>query len=364
MKRPRSRVSRGVPRKRKLTRRRLGAARRPGPTAAPQPASYWINRAHTAGCAAASAATHLRSVDEAVSSEHERANRAWSIWCDAAGVAPWQIYHTAAAAFLEGWRTIAGGYDRRWVLCPTSKSIGVVVTVMNEQETIPAIIAELQRLPLQEMIFVVNGSTDESFERIRNQCSGVIVHYDAPLGHDVGRSIGAKLADTDILLFLDGDLPLTAEQLVPFIAAIGQGADVALNNISPFLGVFGARDQVTIVKEFLNRAMDRADLAANSLTAVPHALSREAVLRVGAASLSVPPKAQVLSIECGLKIVCPASVDVISVNRRRAHNTGGNNTVAQMIVGDHIEALKTAMSRRGPRLTFPDQLRQRHHTTP
>ena len=263
---------------------------------------------------------------------------------------------------MEGWRSVAGGYDRGWTLLPTTKRVTAIVTVMNEQDTVPAVIAELSRLPLQETIYVINGSTDDSYPRIRNQSAGVIVHYDAPLGHDVGRAVGARLADADILLFLDGDLPVKAEQLVPFIAAVADGADLALNDLSPYLGVFAARDSVSMVKEFVNRAMGRADLKANSLTAVPHAMSREAVQRIGAAHLAVPPLAQVLAIEHGLRIVCPDSIDVISGNRVRATNSGSNNAVARMIIGDHIEALKTAMDRRGVRLAYPDQLRQRHHS--
>ncbi|WP_157272768.1 glycosyltransferase family 2 protein [Paenibacillus daejeonensis] len=352
-------VRKGPAAKRKPLRRKGVVRRRARAPVSQQHAAYWAGRAYTAGCAAATAAANHRSVEAPGESEHARVNEAWATWCQAAGKPPWTLYSAAAARFMEGWRSMAGGYDQRWVLVPTTKTIGVVITVMNEQETVGAIIAELQRLPLHEMIFVVNGSTDASFERIRNQSSSIIVHYDEPLGHDVGRAVGAKLADSDILLFLDGDLPVKAEQLVPFVAAISEGSDVALNDISPLLGLFAVRDKVTVVKEFVNRAMGRADLAANSLTAVPHALSREALLRIGAPQLSVPPKAQVIAIEQGLKLVCPASVDVISGNRIRSQNTGGNNAVAQMIVGDHIEALQAAMQRRGARLGFPDQLRQR-----
>lgn len=353
---------------RRKTRRgsgRRGSARRRAGRAVPSRSiAYWLESAYTAGVAAASAAVNHQAAEERDESEHGRVNEAWATWCAASGKLPWSVYYSAAARFMEGWRSVVGGYDRGWVLLPTAKSVAAIVTVMNEQDTVPAIIAELQRLPLQESIYVINGSSDDSFARIRNQSAGVIVHYDAALGHDVGRAIGARLSDAEILLFLDGDLPVRAEQLVPFIAAIGDGADLALNDISPYLGVFAARDGVTMVKEFVNRAMGRSELEANSLTAVPHAMSREALRRIGTAQLAVPPKAQVLAIDHGLRIVCPASIDVIATNRVRSSNSGTNNAVARMIIGDHIEALKAAMDRRGVRLGCPDQLRQRHHIQP
>ncbi|GIO98821.1 hypothetical protein J14TS5_39070 [Paenibacillus lautus] len=234
--------------------------------------------------------------------------------------------------------------------------------MMNEKDTILQLLEQLHRLPLHEIIFVVNGSTDESFEMIRNQSKAIIVHYKQALGHDVGRAVGAKLADSEILLFLDGDVPILAEHLVPFIDAIEQGSDIALNDISPLIGMFSNRDYVTIVKEFINRSMGRADLEANSLTAVPHAIKKEAAQIIGYANLSVPPKAQVIALEKGLKINAPASVDVITKNRLRARNVGLQNAVSDLIIGDHIEALKTAFDLKGPRLSFTDQIRQRQLT--
>ncbi|KKO54344.1 hypothetical protein XI25_09570 [Paenibacillus sp. DMB20] len=237
--------------------------------------------------------------------------------------------------------------------------MAAIVMVMNEKDTILQVIEQLQRMPLHEMIFVVNGSTDESFEMIRNQSDATIVHYQRALGHDVGRAIGAKLADSDILLFLDGDFPVMAEQLVPFIDAIERGTDIALNNITPYIGLFSGRDAVTTVKEFLNRSMSRGDLEANSLTAVPHAMRKEAAGMIGYGNLAIPPKAQVIAIEKGLSISAPASVDVITRNRIRARNVGPNNVVSDMIIGDHIEALKAVIDSKGSRLSFPDQIRHR-----
>lgn len=318
----------------------------------------WNERAYAAGY---QEAAHEVSTT-ADTPPHIKVNESWNRWYHSVKPLPWTVYHAAASKFVEGHSKHSGIYLGNAVLLPTDKRVAAIVLVMNEKDTIIKLLEQLHRLPLHEIIFVVNGSTDESFEMIRNQSKAIIVHYQQALGHDVGRAVGAKLADSEILLFLDGDVPILAEHLVPFIDAIEQGSDIALNDISPLIGMFTNRDYVTIVKEFINRSMGRADLEANSLTAVPHAMRKEAAQIIGYANLSVPPKAQVIALEKGLKINAPASVDVITKNRLRARNVGQQNAVADLIIGDHIEALKTVFDIKGPRLSFMDQIRQRQLT--
>jgi hypothetical protein len=271
----------------------------------------------------------------------------------------WQHYNSAARDYCRSYAELTGIPAVDWVIIPTDKSVSVVMTAMNEEETVSSVLEQLKRLPLEEIVVVVNGSTDRTFQTIRQRSDALIVHYPHALGYDVGRAIGAKLTRSDIVVFVDGDFPIQAEQLVPFIAAVDKGMDVALNQLGPYLGSFSEWDSVSMVKQFLNSALGRADLLANSLTAVPHALSRKAIETIGPANLVVPPKAQALALMNGLNIGAPWSVDVISMNRHKERNTGLRNPVAELIIGDHVEALDKAMELRGGRLTFPDTIRKR-----
>ncbi|MCZ8513583.1 glycosyltransferase family A protein [Paenibacillus filicis] len=273
--------------------------------------------------------------------------------------APRHHYSKAAAGYVRGFFHAKGRPAPDWVLLPTDKSVAAVISTMNEQSTIGALLKELGRLPLDETYVIVNGSTDRSFEEARKIPSAVVLSYPDPLGHDVGRVVGAKLAQSDIVLFLDGDIPVEAEKLIPFIHGVDRGLDLSLNNISPFLKPFHKRDQVTYLKEFLNASLGRPDLAANSLTAVPHALSRKAIQVLGPQELSVPPKAQAKAVYSGLSIGSPGSIDVIRANKRRKSNQGHHNQVADLIIGDHVEAFKLAEELAGARLGFADELRKR-----
>ncbi|MCM3626015.1 glycosyltransferase [Paenibacillus glycanilyticus] len=266
----------------------------------------------------------------------------------------------AMKAFLEGYFSVRRGESTpNWVLLPTHKKVAAVVMAMNEEQSIMSTIRELERLPLHEIIVVVNGSTDSSLMMARTSGKAVVLHYNEALGHDVGRAIGAKITNSDIVLFLDADIPISAEQLVPFVLAASRGVDVVLNDLSRHVGMFTDWDEVTIMKYFLNRSNNRDDLSVNSMTAIPHALTRKAIEIIGSANLAVPPKAQAIALQRGLRVGFGGSVNVFKRNRHRKDNVGMSNPISKLIMGDHLEALGWAMDEISPRLKYIDSRRDR-----
>jgi hypothetical protein len=289
-------------------------------------------------------------------------NQKWAHWFLAKKIkrVAWKSYCSAAQRFKSGFCQKAYKKRPQLLLLPTEKKVAVILSVINEGRTISQILDQLQRLPLEEIIVVVNGSKDGTFTILRNHpTKPIIIHYESALGYDIGRAIGAKASQADILVFIDGDMIIRSEQILPYVHAVELGADIALNDLTPYMPGFNRRDSISIIKEFLNRSLGRADLKANSLTAVPHALSRKACEVIGYSSFAIPPMAQVIAIQQGLKVIAPYGVNVFQKNKIKALNTGVGNVVEQMIIGDNLEALYTAMKLQGERLRMPDMLRQR-----
>ena len=228
--------------------------------------------------------------------------------------------------------------------------LSVIISARDEEETLFQVLKQVLRLRPSEIIVVLNGCTDNSFQRARLCKQAIVVHCPESAGHDVGRSIGAKLSQGDIVLFLDGDMIIPAPQLAVYAAAIDQGVDVALNDIDPLLPVFAKWDDVTRCKLFLNSILGRIDLGTASMTAVPHALSRRAVEAIGYQHLMVPPKAHAIAIMENLQVKKAGTVNVITHNRLRRTNTGEGNAMAMLISGDHSEALQEVLARSGGRL--------------
>jgi len=263
-----------------------------------------------------------------------------------------------STAFAHGY---AAGDNllRHYIPLPLRRTTAAVVVASNERRTLNAVLAQLMRLPFGEIVVVLNGCSDGSFTAMEHDPRLIKLNYPERLGHDVGRALGAAVTIKDTVLFVDGDMALPAEDLGAFLVAVEQGSDVALNDITPFLPSFAKQDSVTYSKMFLNMSLGRTDLLANSLTAVPHALSRRAIDALGHASLIIPPKAHALALVRGLTVTAPYSVNVVKNNRIRSTNTGSANSVAGLILGDHIEALAEVMKIYGPRLKFTRMTRSK-----
>lgn len=307
----------------------------------------WGQLEHRAGQAGYSAA----SGQAESSHSYEHLQSSFEEWFKEAvkGKLSWRSILTISKAYRRGYNTIARP-PLPGIPLPLRGTVSAVVAASNEEKTIAAVIAELSRLPIQEIIVILNGCKDSSFHSIEKNDRVTVISYPQRLGHDVARGIGASLAAGDAVLFVDGDIVLAAEDLAAFVLEIDKGTDVALNNISPYLPPFSKQDDVTRSKMFLNYMLGRPDLQANSLTAIPHALSRRAITVLGGKSLIVPPKAQALAIVQGLTIRAPQSVDVVRKNRIRSENAGAGNEVARLILGDHFEALDEVMRLKGSRL--------------
>lgn len=339
-------------------KRRMKFRRRPGRAAS----RAILHRAYQLGKTAAKEMAIKQPLGEF---QLKDMNNRWNHWFNIHqyNKLPWRRYIELCQSFFSGVSSESKIAAEDYLLLPTDKTVSVVVNAMNEEHTIAMVLKQLKRLPFHEVIIVINGTHDATYEIVRNNSKAIVLHFNEPLGHDVGRALGAKISRSDILLFLDGDIPINAEQLLPFIGAVDSGLDVALNRITPYLQNFSKRDGVTIVKQLLNRVLGRADLGADSLTAIPHALSRKAIETIGHVNLVVPPKAQAIAIKKGLSVGAPAGVNVVTNNRLRKTNIGVQNPVSDLIVGDHIEALHYIAAQEGVRMAYPDEIRKRSYLT-
>lgn len=277
------------------------------------------------------------TMDADLVNQHARA--AWQAYtADQPGLEQWEDAMQAGKAFMQGYAQ-SSGRSPDIVPLALRHTAAAVVCACNEERTLGQVLIQLKRLPLRDIVVVLNGTTDNSLERVMQQPGITLVYEPDRAGHDVGRALGVKMTDAETVLFVDGDMVVPAEELAPFLFAVDRGQDVVLNNLTSLLPPFAKQDEVSRIKAYLNHTLGRRDLGSNSMTAVPHAVSRRMIEMVKPASLAVPPKAQMLAILHGLQVSAPSQVDVIRSNRLRPGNTGSNNEVARLILGDHLEAL-------------------------
>lgn len=259
--------------------------------------------------------------------------------------------------YAEGFMAELNLPSQGWL--PVAKRHSAAAVVLTSEGLTIAAIQELLRLPLEEIIVVLEATGEKGFADIRRLPGITIVHMTESLGQDVGRAVGAKLTKAETILFTNGSFVIPAERLVPLLAAVDSSADVALSDTSGSLGLFSQWDDISRVKAFMNWSLGRPDLLASSVADLPHAWSRRAIQLVGAAALAVPPVAHHLAIQHKLRIFnCLVQKAAYGAGRRPIAPFADTVT-ERLIVGDHIEALTAAMELRGSRLSYLDRARTR-----
>ncbi len=92
--------------------------------------------------------------------------------------------------------------------------ITVIVPVFNESENVASLLAEIvaatAKVPIREIIYVNDGSTDDTLRCLQEHLDSVpalrIIHHDRRLGQSAAFPSGASAAKQELLVFLDGDL--------------------------------------------------------------------------------------------------------------------------------------------------------------
>lgn len=255
---------------------------------------------------------------------------------------------------------------------PTRPPVVACLSALNEERTIQDVLEQISLCPLVDAaLVVVNGSSDRTAALAKAKAGAgrlrvLVREIPEPLGHDVGRAVAAQWAlaeEAAVLVFLDADFAVRANDIAPFVVAVEGGVDVALNALTPLVGGWGALLPTASARVALNAFLGRPDLGVDGLVAVPHALSRRAVLTIGPATLAIPPLAHARAIMSGLHVKAVHTVDVITPNRRSAERPRPTNRAEMvgLILGDHLEAVAEVIARRGPRGGFPDLDRKRDH---
>ncbi len=168
----------------------------------------------------------------------------------------------------------------------TSMRVSVVIPVHNEASTLSKVLVEVRKLEPYEIIIVDNGSTDGTKEiALQHNCR--VIYYRYSLGNDVGRAIGAREAKGEIVLFLDGDIVMKSEELYNFIKGIQQGHEIVLNNLTWSVYLKMRPHYTTVGKYMLNRYLNKKEFVVGSLIAIPHAISREVIEKLGWWNLAI-----------------------------------------------------------------------------
>lgn len=245
------------------------------------------------------------------------------------------------------------GFDMSVVPVPLRGTAAAIVCTKCWNGELRGVLTELDALPLREIIVMIYGCSELKEKPAVIHPTARFIFLPEVADPDVGRAIGARLADADTLLFVSSERPAAASVLARYLWECDGRADVAISDLPLRNIVFRDRGSIAQLQEFLNASLNRPDLKSNSLTTLPYALSRRALDTIGADTLCVPAKAHAVAILSKLRIVTGGSAAERPGKRR-------GEPVDRIAAGDHAEAWHTAIAVRGNRLKRPDLYRNRH----
>jgi dolichol-phosphate mannosyltransferase len=110
-----------------------------------------------------------------------------------------------------------------------SPAVSVIVPVYNEEENVPILQAELRaalRSIDHEFIFVDDGSTDRTVERIEAAPNLQVIRFEKNAGQSAAMYAGLQAARGAILVLIDGDLQNDPADIPKLIEEISRGTDL------------------------------------------------------------------------------------------------------------------------------------------
>lgn len=120
-----------------------------------------------------------------------------------------------------------------------SKSIdlSIVIPLFNEEEVIPFLLEEINRIcptlgKNYEVIFVDDGSTDNTFESVKKAADQdpkfKVIKLSRNFGHQAAFNVGIDFAQGNMVLTMDGDLQHPPSLIPTFIKHAEDGSDIVI----------------------------------------------------------------------------------------------------------------------------------------
>ena len=111
----------------------------------------------------------------------------------------------------------------------TAPQVSVVVPLFNEEENVSILQSELRSALAgidHEIIFVDDGSTDGTAEKIERDPRTRVVRFERNAGQSAALYVGCKAARGAIVVMIDGDLQNDPADIPRLLAEISRGADM------------------------------------------------------------------------------------------------------------------------------------------
>ncbi|MDF2545562.1 MAG: hypothetical protein K0R93_460 [Anaerosolibacter sp.] len=226
--------------------------------------------------------------------------------------------------------------------------ICTVVPVKDEEEKINQTLHMLLKTQTDQIIVVLNGCQDRSFEIVKGIDDPRIeyIYCNKPLGMDIPRAVGAWMAlqrKADGIIFVDGDMNGDLSSVIDtLIDHLQEGkADMVLTNCYPEMSSKSSMARMLLsFRKQLNLELDLFDSIGYSIPSHgPHGISSKLLTKISIPELAIPPVCLALAAKNNLVISVAASIstDLLQSTIRDEYHA---QQITKTIIGDCIEAVQ------------------------
>jgi dolichol-phosphate mannosyltransferase len=130
----------------------------------------------------------------------------------------------------------------------SAPAVSVVVPLYNEEENLPILQTELATALAgiaHEIIYVDDGSTDETVARLTNTPETRLLRFEKNAGQSAAMYAGANAARGAVVVLIDGDLQNDPADIPRLLAEIDRGADLVCG--------YRAKRKDTVIKRLTSR---------------------------------------------------------------------------------------------------------------
>ena len=222
-----------------------------------------------------------------------------------------------------------------------------VVPAKNERGRIGRVLSLLKQTPVDRIVVVVNGSSDDTMKEVKGlRLENLEILYFTPeLGIDIPRAIGAYYAYREgagCVVFVDGDLIGNIRTLVDELvhSVTCQGADLAMTDCYPSLEYKSElTEQILLFRSLLNLQLDLYDeIGVATPSHGPHAVSRKLMEGIDFRYFAVPPMVLAFARKQGLSVQVPSKLPQKYLGSK-IRDYFHAKRIADTIIGDTLEAI-------------------------
>jgi glycosyltransferase involved in cell wall biosynthesis len=244
-----------------------------------------------------------------------------------------------------------------------NKQLSVIIPYWSNPESLEKIIISVNELnPLEILIIVQEGCNE--ITRLDKRLRWSPIYRSKSHTDNDRQQLGAQVAKGDLLLFLDGDMPLSSDQLSEFTNPIIMGnADVILSSLDHHLRQKLPMSPYMVWCQTINEICDRSELKTTTLATLPYAISKKVMNTLDDDTLTNPYLFHINVIEQGHTIHRSNIIDHIPIDKIRPFHSNNQTDFTPFLQAvkawQKINGVRGGYSNGGKRLDILEGLKSK-----